>query len=112
MDAERVVAKYIKENTGIETYLKVPEVYPAKFVTISRSGSSADKFFKRVQLTAQVWAQTRAKAAQLADNAESAIYDLDSITNVFKVECGGFYEWTDPESKMNRYQAIIYITIQ
>lgn len=112
MDAERVVAKHIKDTTGIGTYLKVPEVYPAEFVTISRSGSTGERFFKRVQLTVQVWAQTRVKAAELADSTESAIYDLDSITNIFKVECGGFYEWTDPESKMNRYQAIIYITIQ
>lgn len=111
MDAERVAALAIQGATGIPCRLDVPAERPDEFVTVSLSATSADRFSRRVRLTAQSWAGSRKRAHEIAEAVEAACAAVEDDPNVLSCLPDGTYRWDDPETGTPRYQTNINMSI-
>lgn len=111
MDAERMVAQRLMDETGIKAVLDVPADRPSEFISVAQTGSSRSGCINRVQLVAQSWAKTRRRAAEIAEVVEHAVPSLMDEECVFEATCEGTYRWDDPDSRQRRYQTNVNVTI-
>lgn len=112
VDIERAVAKHLLDATGIKTVLEVPKTRPDEFISVEMTGGSGDRFIRRAVVAVQSWAKARQRASEIARIVESKIPDLaDDEENVFSAVATGSYRWPDPDSRQERYQTTVEITI-
>lgn len=111
MDAERMVAQRLMDETGIKAVTDVPAPRPDEFISVSQTGSSRSACINRVKLVVQSWAKTRRRAAEVADAVEHAVPTLMDEECVFEATCEGTYRWDDPDSRQRRYQTNVNVTI-
>lgn len=108
MDIERVMAAHILKETGIKTVLEVPSSRPEEFISVELEGGTNDRFVKRQTLTAQSWAKTRKRAAEIAAMVEAAVLSIDE-ENIFSAVPTNTYRWADTDSGSERYQTNISV---
>lgn len=111
MDIERVVAKRIMDETGIKTVLEVPATRPDEFVSVEMTGGTNGRFMQTAILAIQTWATTRRRAAEMAVAVQHAVFNLTDEQNIFKATPGGAYRYPDPDSKSERYQINVDLTL-
>lgn len=111
MDIERYVANKLHEITGITAVLEVPEDRPEEFVSVELNGSPGERFIKNASLTIQSWAKTRRRAADVAATVEKALRQLIAYDEIFGVSKINTYRWPDPESRHQRYQTTVNLTV-
>lgn len=111
MDVERVVATRLMGATGIGTVLEVPERRPSEFVSVELTSSSGGRFIRTCVLAVQAWAPTRRRAREMALALERAIYDLTDESNIFRAVPTNVYRWPDPDSRQERYQITVEVTV-
>lgn len=111
MDAERMVAQRLMDETGIKAVTDVPADRPSEFISVSQTGSSRNGCINRVKLVAQSWAKTRRRAAEIAEAVEHAVPSLMDEECVFEATCEGTYRWDDTDSRQRRYQTNVNVTI-
>lgn len=111
MDIERVVAEQLMGSTGIKCVLEVPASRPDEFISVELTGGTGGDFTKTVLLAVQSWAKTRKRACEIASLVEDAAFDLITVDNIFTAEPNGTYRFPDPDSKSERYQTNVNLTI-
>lgn len=111
MDIEAETARFIARKVGVRALTEVPSQRPDEFVTVEVTGGESGRFPTRVSLAVQAWAQTRARALEIAIECERALWDLDELENVFNPSAEYPYRFPDPDSRTPRYQlgARLYI---
>lgn len=107
MDIERVVAKRLKDKTGINAFLSVPEDPPDEFLTVEVVGASVQTRFMPVySLDVDVWganAHARARAHELAQAVIAQVPDLDEEPNIFNPTFSNCYRSPDADTGRARY---------
>lgn len=111
MDVERTVASRISASIGVDAYLEVPRERPDEFVTVELSSTSGGRFVREAVLAVQSWAATRRRAAEIASLVESAVYNLVDEPEIFDAVPANTYRWPDEESRRERYQTTVELTI-
>lgn len=111
MDIERTVAKRLMDSTGIQAVLEVPGERPEEFISVEMTGGSGSRFVRSAVLAVQSWAKTRKRAAEIARLVEQAVYDLVDEENIFGAIPTSTYRWPDPDSRKERYQTTVELTI-
>lgn len=111
MDVEREIASFLMARTGVKTVLEVPETRPAEFLSVELTGQSGARFATRYTLAIQAWAQTRKRAAEIAHIAMNASYSADTVENLFAPSVSNTYRFPDPDSKQERYQMTVEVTV-
>lgn len=96
---------------GVDAYGSVPEDRPEAFITVERTGGSADRFIDHAQIAVQVWARSRAKASALAYDARRSAEQLRNTPWCANVVCGSLYNFPDPDSHHARYQFTLDIDV-
>lgn len=110
-DAERLVAAHLAGALGVTCVLEVPPKRPEEFVTVELTGGSGSRHTRDVTLAVQSWAQTRKQAAGLAMSVEEACLTLTDEPQVFSAVPTQTYRFPDPDSKQERYQTTLEMTI-
>lgn len=111
MDVERVVAARLMEATGVRAVLEVPAERPDEFISVERTGGSGTQFTQDATLAIQSWAGTRRRAAEIAALVEGSVMALLDEPNIFSAVADGSYRWPDPDSRQERYQTMIEVSI-
>ena len=62
-------------------------------------------------LAVQSWAATRRRAAEIASLVESAVYNLVDEPEIVDAVPASTYRWPDEESRRERYQTTVELTI-
>lgn len=113
VDYTQLLVRYLNgASLGVTTYPEVPADRPDEFCVVELTGGSLDdRFSARPQLDVDCWAQTRARAAQIACDVVSAALAMpDGTENVFNVNITSTYNNPDLDSGTPRYTVGLELT--
>jgi hypothetical protein len=110
MDVAATLINYLDDATEIEWFHNAPKNTPDEFGTLTRDGGQTERARDLPTVTLLVYAQTRGRAARLADQAKNALllaqYEVPSI---FGCEILGDYY--DPLDGKHRHRITASLNI-
>lgn len=110
MDIEAVVARFLKDEIVLPTYLDVPAETPEEFLTVEQTGGGGG-FLEPAQLDVDCWADTRKRAKAIAELVQSCVIDLDDEPNLFSPSVTNVYKMPDPDTGKPRYVVQVEVWI-
>lgn len=111
MSAEALVITLLGAALDAPVSGDVPASRPSRFVTVERVGGQVGRFLDRGVYAIQVWEESRAKAAALAERVAGVLIDtLYADDRVGSVSVSSVTNFPDPESRCARYQVSASIT--
>lgn len=110
MDVEAVVARGLRDATGVQAFLEVPGDTPDEFLTVEQTGGGGS-FLEPAQLDIDCYGPTRKRARAVARLVEAAVPDLDEEPNLFHPTVENCYRMNDPDTGRHRYvvQAQVWV---
>lgn len=113
MIVEATIIEYLTGALGKPVYAEVPPKPPAEFVLVEKTGGARSNYIWSATLAIQSWhAQNQNggglyDAAVLSDQVKAAMFAAPAeLSSIGGVRLNSEYNWTDPESKYYRYQAV------
>ncbi len=115
---EAALCNYLQNNLELPVYAERPENPPGAYYLIDKIGGGGSRFVHKSTFAIQSIVKAEPsnskesamilnedlKGAMISDNGGAL-----NISEVTKVELNGDYDFTDPESKEYRYQAVYEI---
>ena len=108
-----MVSDYLNASgIGVPSYLEVPPDRPREFLVVELTGMGGENAVVRTpSVDVDCWAQTRARAAEIADGVVDAAFSMPvDMDNVFHVSITSCYNNPDLESDTSRYTVGVSIT--
>ena len=107
---EKTILDYLSQElaeTGIGVGLELPPGKdPAKYVVIEKTGSSKVNRVLNATLAIQSYGPTLYDAASLNESIKTIMEEAVSLDDISKVSINSDYNFSDPDTKRYRYQAI------
>lgn len=101
---------YLKNTCGVPVSALVPANRPTEFITIERTGGTAQLGKDAPNLAIQCWAQSELNAYTLALAVrEAMLTSWQKIDQICRIEIGSIYSFPDPDSAQRRYQVDAYL---
>lgn len=117
---ERTIYEYLLEQfqgAGVGVYMQIHDPDPVPtleesdpFIVIEKTGSSMENWVCESTVAVQSYAGTLYKAADLNRQVIAAMFGAIALDEITRVELNSDYNFTDPETKRPRYQAVFDIT--
>lgn len=104
---ETVLRDYLRSQLDVPVYLEIPKGgIPASYVVLEKTGSGVTNHIRRATFAFQSVAPTMLQAAELNRQVISAMEDAVALPEVARSHLNSDYNFTDPEKKYYRYQAV------
>lgn len=114
MMIEQTLKDYLQNALGLSVYLALPDSVQnpssTKFVTIEKTGSSMSDMLTTSTFAIQSYGETLYEAAELNKRVKAAVFGIVELNEITRVSLNGDYNFTDPETKRPRYQAVFDLT--
>lgn len=108
---EKLVADYLNSELLVPCVLEVPEdPKPEQYVVVEKTGSSVYNHLHSDSIAVQSCAGSLYAAALLNESVKATMSDLIADHRISRCKLDTDYNFTDPQSKQYRYQAIFRIT--
>jgi len=107
---ETVLLEHLRDAVDVPVVMEVPEQMPERFVVLEKTGSSVRNHIFSATVAVQSWAPRMAEAAALNDAVKQALLYGDLPNEITRVSLNSDYNFTDPDEKKYRYQAVYDIT--
>lgn len=107
---EQTILDYLSARLGVPVYMEVPSTPPPSFVVLEKTGSGRANHISRATLAVQSYAPTLLEAAQLNEAVKAAMDNAIDLDEVSRSALNSDYNFTDPQTKRYRYQAVYDIT--
>lgn len=94
---------------GWTTSANIPKDWPAKFITIDRSGGDRyDKILDRAELCFEVYDKdSRLEASDMANYLADRVHQLADNDNITHVDINSVVHLDDTQKQYNRYQLYV-----
>lgn len=111
---EETVLQYLQEKLNtldppVPVYMERPEELPAKYVILEKTGSGVENYIYSATFAVQSYAPSLYEAAVLNDTVKDFMENLPDERDVGASDCNSDYNFTDPETRDYRYQAVFDI---
>lgn len=106
---EVIVKNYLDTKLNLPIYLERPKNTPDSFVLFEKTGSTKTNHLNSCNIAFQSYAKTLFEAAQLNEKLKSVVEDMILIDDIASVKLISDYNFTNPETKEYRYQAVYTI---
>lgn len=106
MMIEEIVKNHLVSCLGIPVVLERPENPPAEYVLIEKTGSGRQDHINTAVIAAQSYAGSMYLAAALNERTKAAMDRLAELPVIGKSALNSDYNFTDPDTKEYRYQAV------
>lgn len=108
---EETVLNHLSGRLTFPVYLETPEILPEEYVLIEKTGSSNENFIITSTFAIQSISRNRLyNAARMNELVIEAMKDLILDNSITRCKLDSDYNFTDPETKSYRYQAVYDIT--
>jgi len=105
-----VISHLASELKTDNVFAERPEVPPDKYYVIEKTSAGKKNFVDRATIAVQsVSSGSMLEAAQMSRDAEKAMESLISVANVSAARLNSAYNYTNPDTKEYRYQAVFDI---
>lgn len=109
---EQTVISYL--STALNTthvYAERPKTPPAEYYIVEKTGDGEKNHIQTSMIAVQSYAASLLRAAQMSKAVKKAMKALPgSEADVSRVRLNSAYNYTDPDTKEYRYQAVFDIT--
>lgn len=102
---ETTIVGYLSQTLNVHVSAEKPKD-KKEYVLIDRTGRSEKNKIKSATFAIQSYAETLYAAMILNERVKDAMENMVSLDDISKVELNTDYNFTDPETKEYRYQAI------
>ena len=105
---EETILAALETGTGVNAYMEIPEESETTFVVLQRTGGGQRGAERRTAVFAvQSYAPTLLEAATLNEQVLNIMQDLQYQNNeITTCQLNSNYNFSDPETKRRRYQAV------
>lgn len=108
---EQILRDYLTAALGVGVYLEFPkETPPGGFVVLEKTGSGMRDHIFSATFAVQSYGNRLYDAAVLNEEVKGALLYGGVPKEICRVSLNSDYNFTDPESKRYRYQAVYDIT--
>ena len=110
---EKILIQYLGAALpGVPVYMTLPPNPPRRCVIIEKTGGSAKNHIFHATVAVQSYGETLLAAAELNEQIKIFMENLITEESVSACRLNADYNFTDPQSKKYRYQAVFNITYQ
>lgn len=103
---EVIIKNYLDSHLDVPSFLERPEKPPKQYILIEKTGSSKNDYINSATLAFQSYAESLFEAASLNEKLKTVLEESIYNTDISKAKLNTDYNFTDPETKEYRYQAI------
>ncbi len=108
---EKTILDYLTENLPVPVVMEVPEPpAPKRYIVVEKTGSFMSNLIPTAMIAVQSCAESLYEAARLNEAVKSTLPGIVTHPLVGACRLDTDYNFTDPESKTYRYQAVFRIT--
>lgn len=108
---EAALIEYLNNKLDVNVYMEYPEIAPAQFVLIEKTGSGITNKLMRATVALQSYAKSLLEAAELNEQVKEAMdampWNHDGIS---RSKLNSDYNFTDTATRTYRYQAVYDLT--
>lgn len=109
MIIEQAVIQHLLEYID-HVYPEEPEKPPDTYVLVEKTGSSRSDTINRSTIAVQSYAPTFLRMIELNEIVKEAMEHLIELDTIGSCRLNSDYNFTDPETRRYRYQAVFDIT--
>lgn len=109
---EQIILDYFENLEGftVPPYMMRPEVKPAEYIIIEKTGGSETNKIKAANIAIQSYAPTLYEAAQLNETVKEAMANIIALPSISSCRLQNDYNFTNTATKQPRYQAVFIVT--
>ena len=107
---EEIIVNYLNSRLSVEANMERPEELQESYVLIERTGGGESNFIKVATIVIQSYATSLYQAAALNESVKEFMEELVLLDAIVKVKLNTDYNFTDPDTKEYRYQAVYEIS--
>lgn len=109
MMIEKIVIDYLEPELNLPVRAEYEDGLPEEYVLIVKTSGGQANWIKRATLAIKSHANTLVSAAQLNEKVKEAMNGIIRLGSISKCELNSDYNYTDPQKKQYRYQAVFDI---
>lgn len=103
---EATILHYLEAHLNYPVYMLKPADPPKRFYLLELTGASLSETIFSATLALQSYAPTLLDAAEMSRTAIDVMIGAVELDEVARVDLNTNYNYTDPETKQPRYQAV------
>lgn len=107
---EEILIRYLAETLGIPVFATEPEYPPESYLKIEKTGSGVRNWIRTATVAVQSYGPSMLAAAELNGRVVRAMLQAPSQDEISRCELNSDYNFTDPETRRFRYQAVFDLT--
>lgn len=107
---EKVILNHLSKCLDVPVKMEYPQKPPASFIVIEKTSGGEENYIKSATFAIQSIDKTLLKAAELNERIKDAMGTLVIHSEVSSCRLNSDYNFTDPDTKRYRYQAVFNIT--
>ena len=115
---EKILIKYLSAafsgdnppQEKIPVYMTLPPNPARRCIVIEKTGGGAENHIFHATVAVQSYGETLLAAAELNERVKSVMENIITEPSVSACRLNSDYNFTDPQSKKYRYQAVFHIT--
>jgi hypothetical protein len=106
---ELIIRKYLVSKLEIPVVLEHQKNLPKRYILLEKTSGKRNNYLNSSTIAIQSYAESLLEAAKLNEKIKNIMYDLVAVDEVSRVDLNSDYNFTDPETKQYRYQAVFDI---
>lgn len=109
MSVEQIVFNYLTAALNVPVFMSEPEKPPARYVLVEKTAGSRRNHIKGAVVAVQSFGSSLLDTVSINEMVKEAMYLLPSRGDVSRCELNSDYNYTDPQTRRHRYQAVFDI---
>lgn len=114
MIIEELICDYLENELEIPAYMERPEKPDTEYILVEKTGSSRSNYLNQAMIVVQSIVSSRdssmVRAAEINEAVKEVMYDLTTLDEVSACRLNSDYNFTNPDTKEYRYQAVFDVT--
>lgn len=103
---ELIAKQYLDKEFKVPCYMEEPTDPPEEYILIEKLGGSEKNQLLNGILAFQSYSTSLYKAAQLNEELKKVLKNMIVLDSISKIRLNSDYNFTDPQTKRYRYQAV------
>lgn len=106
---ETLLYNFINQRASVNWHMLRPETEPTRYGLFEKTGATKSEHITTSTFAFQSYAPTLLEAAQISEELRGIVESSVSEDEICKVTLTGEYNFTNPQTKQPRYQAVFSI---
>jgi hypothetical protein len=110
---EKILYQFLSSATSVKVYTEVPSKPATEYIVIERTGGGEVNYIRSATVAIQSVGKRMIRAVEINEELIRRMTDDDglrSVPEIASVSLNSTYNFTDPETKSYRYQAVFDLT--